>query len=277
MISGRFSHIRDRGKYKKGILRLFETYVVFQVIHTCFTVLHGGSISLAYIYRPHWTLWYLIVICYWRSIVYVIPLNWLKHRYSVLSISLCISLLAGFIPVGHAFSLQRTLAFLPFFVIGYYSTDINIKELVGKIPLIIAVGTLLVTFGFLFLCSECNLPHVLLCNNDYWTSDFKYAIMNLMKRAIFIPSAIILSIMVMRLVLNHTSFAKWGNITLFIYIYHSFTLRDVLFPLIKRSILPQNELLLFVYSIIIIVVLIKMSKFKFLNILLNPITYWYKK
>lgn len=36
-ISGRFSHIKNRANYKKGIIRLLETYVAFQVIRTILT------------------------------------------------------------------------------------------------------------------------------------------------------------------------------------------------------------------------------------------------
>lgn len=31
-VSGYFSKIRNKDKYKKGIIRLFETYVIFQII-----------------------------------------------------------------------------------------------------------------------------------------------------------------------------------------------------------------------------------------------------
>ena len=39
-----------------------------------------------------------------------------------------------------------TLVFLPFFVLGYYSKDINITEIINKIPLLVAIAFFCVEF-----------------------------------------------------------------------------------------------------------------------------------
>ena len=271
-ISGRFSHIRDREKYKKGIWRLLETYVVFQVIRSPIYLITGKSSILGCIVTPNWILWYLVALIYWRLLIYYIPESWLKKQKQMIIGSLCISLLAGFIPIGYPFVVQRTLTFLPFFIMGYYSTEIDIKQYISKIPRIVTIPILGCAFLVLFLWLNRNLSFVHHCSFPYWGGDFLHVMIRLAARCVFIPSAIILSIAVMRLTPTHQTLAKWGSITMFIYIYHSFAV-NFLNAIIKRGYIPQNELLLFAYSIAIMLCLLTLSRFRLFNILLNPLTY----
>lgn len=275
-VSGRFSHIRDRQRYKKGIIRLFETFIIFQIIRTAIPLLHGGKLTSDCFTTPNWILWYLVALIYWRLMVYFIPEKWLKHRKRIVAISICISLLAGFIPIGHPFVVQRTLAFLPFFVIGYYSKDFDIKSHINKIPPIAAIVVLCAAFCILFFTMNINLSFVHHCSFPYWANDMSHTFLRFVARCVFIPSSLILCVMVMRIVPAKTTLAKWGNATMFIYIYHSFAV-NFLDAIIHRNILPRNAAMLFVYSVIITFGLLLLSRFKPLNILLNPITHYKDK
>ena len=44
-ISGRFSHIHDRKRYKNSFMKLFETYIVFQLIHHLIYFADGANIG----------------------------------------------------------------------------------------------------------------------------------------------------------------------------------------------------------------------------------------
>lgn len=272
-ISGRFSHIHSRQKYKKGILRLLETYIVFQVIRSIIPIMVGKDFMIKSLYTPNWILWYLVALIYWRLLVYFIPTSWMTHRRQILTISFFISLLAGFIPIGYPFAIQRTLAFLPFFTMGYYSTEIDIKRYINKISPIIAVGTLFAIFCILFFAMNFKLSYMHHCSSPYWSIDFSHTMARFVARCIFIPSAIILCTMVMRLVPTNSIFAKWGSITMFVFIYHSSTV-NFLDAVIAHGYLPQGELLLFLYSIAITSGLVLLSRFKFLHLLLNPISFY---
>lgn len=274
-ISGRFSHIKDRQKYKKGILRLLETYIVFQIIRSGIPVILGKELTLKCLHTPNWILWYLVALIYWRLMVYFIPQSWLQHRNRILAASFCVSLLAGFVPIGYPFVVQRTLTFLPFFVMGYYSVDFDVRAFAKRIPLSFAIATLVAAFGILFFGMNFSLSFVHHCSFPYWSEDLAHTLMRFAARCIFIPSTIILSAMVMRLVPTNPVLAKWGSITMFIFIYHSFAV-NVLDAVIARGFLPQNELLLFVYAVAITAGLIVFAHVKFFNILLNPISYWKK-
>ena len=219
-VSGRFSHIRDRKRYKQSIFRLFETYVVFQIIRTAFQVLLGGKLTIGCLYTPQWTLWYLIALIYWRLMVYYMPEKWLKQRKYLIFLSVLICLMAGFIPLDYPFVVQRTLTFLPFFVLGYYSIDVDIRNCINKIPSWFAFSLLIVGFAFFYiLFGKQNLSFVHYGTFPYWAGTFMLTIHHFVARIIFIPIAILLGIMVMRLVPTNNTLAKWGSVTMFIFIY----------------------------------------------------------
>lgn len=274
--SGRFSHIHDKAKYKQGIIRLIETYIVFQFIRTCFYVLLGVKPSITCLTIPNWILWYLVALIYWRLMIYFIPKRWLQNRKIVLASTFFISLIAGFIPIGPQFVVQRTLTFLPFFAMGYYSIYYDIRKYINKIPIILSFAVLICSWCLFYFLFNKDLSFMLLGTFPYWADDISQTMMNFGTRCIFFPSSIILGAMVMRIIPNNKVLAKWGTVTLFIYIYHSFAV-NILHLLTYKNILPHNKLILFVYAVTITLGLVFLSHSKFLNILLNPISYYIKR
>ena len=276
-ISGRFSHVKDIKKYKKGIVRLVETYVVFQIIRTIASVLFEKAVlSWDCLIIPNWILWYNIVLIYWRLMVYFIYLKagqqWIQqHRRKIVLASFGISMMAGFIPVGDAFSVQRALSFLPFFVMGYYSVDFDIKEKCKKIPVAISLLIFIVIFGILYRL-HMNLDYVHHCSFPYWAEDNAHTLLRFGLRCLFLVIAIVLSALVMGLVPSNNVFAKWGSKTMFIYIYHSFALREALFLLTIGSAILQHPIMLLVHAVIVTICLIILSRSRFLNMLMNPIS-----
>lgn len=76
-VSGRFSQIRDKEKYKKGILKILETYIVFHVVWRLISLVSGKELNTQFLLNcfvlPSWSLWYLVSIIWWRLIVLGIP------------------------------------------------------------------------------------------------------------------------------------------------------------------------------------------------------------
>ncbi len=281
-ISGRFSHIRDIKKYKRGIIRLAETYVVFQILRTIASVLfENAELSWDCLIIPNWILWYIQVLIFWRLMVCFAYLrlgqSWIQlHCRKIVVASFGISLLAGFIPIGEEFSIQRTLSFLPFFVMGYYSVDFDIRKTINRIPVVVPIVVFIVSFGILYKL-HLNLDYVHHCSFPYWAEDNFQTMLRLGLRCLFFVIAIILSSLVMRLVPSSPLLAGWGSATMFIYIYHSFALREVLFPLIVSSAIMQHPLILIIHAVYITAILLMLSYSKYLNILINPISYFFSK
>lgn len=273
-ISGRFSQIRNKERYKFRTIKILETYIVFQILFTILLMLSGKSLSIASITKPFWVFWYLLSLVNWRLMVYYIPRRWIQHRTIVLLISICISLIVGYMPIGHHFAIHRTLSFLPFFVMGYYSADIKFHQPINKIPSYLAVG-ILIAFSIVTYITP-KFGYALILYNTYtdWYQSHAYALTTFpIIRCLFICIAIILSIMVLRLVRPYSHLAKWGERTLFIFVYHTFALK-LLFQLINRNYLPQNELLFVVYTAIIIIGLIFLTRYSVLYVMRNPFTHY---
>lgn len=281
-VSGMFSQMRDREKYKLGILRILETYIVFQIIWTGMKIIPGlmhGTATLksviAAILTPQYALWYILSLCFWRLIVLYTPERFLRQNPKrVILACIFISLFGGFIPVGGILSLQRTMTYLPFFFLGYYAKNIEVKAIIAKIPLLLAVGVTLACFLVYYLLLNCNISFIL-CGKTPYCAVAGYSLIKLfLARGILLISATITGIMLMRLTpTKATAISQWGKLTLFIYIYHFFFVHILRYT-IRHGILPQNEWLLILMSVVIMMGLVLLSRVKVLNILLNPISYF---
>ncbi len=276
-VSGMFSTINDRNKYKLGIIRLLETYIVFQLIKSFFSMLLSSGITVNSIVFsicvPRYTLWYLLSLIFWRLSVFFIPSDFLsKYPIKVIFTCFFISLLGGFIPIDKEFSIQRTLTFLPFFFMGYYARRIELKKYIAKVPSLVALTVLLSIFLIYFFILNKPIGFILKGKATYWSSVEFSPFLFCLARGAFLFTATIMGVMVMRLVPTKTSLSKWGRITLFIYIYHSFAI-ECLRLVIRYGYFPKNEWMLIVMSVIITMGLVLLSHIKFFKILLNPISY----
>ena len=280
-VSGLFSKMKDRENYKHAILRIFETYVVFQTIRVGIKIIPGlmhdtvslKSIAIAFL-KPQLALWYLLCLCYWRVLILYIPQKLLNnHPREILIVSFLISLLGGFIPVGASLTPHRAMTFIPFFFLGYYANANEVKKYIAKFPLSLSIGVLLLCFLLYLFVLNYDIKLIVCGNTSYWSVEGFSPLELFIARVILLISVTITSLAVMRLVpTKHTIFSQWGRITLFIYIYHTFAI-DILRFIFKHNYLPHSEWPLIVSPVIITMVLISLSQIKFLNILLNPISY----
>ena len=278
-VSGRFSQVKDRSKFKYGILRIFETYIVFQFIRAILPILLGEKLTIysvvSFLVNPKYTLWYLLCLVYWRLLVLVIPQRILNSRPAlILLISFAVSIFGGFLPV-RGLSLHRAMTFLPFFFMGYYSNKINLKEYISKMNVGISFVVLVCSFLFIFYFLNTNLNYILHGKNSYWVNTSLSPMMQCLARCIWLVFATILSFMTMSMVRPQSTMANMGRATLGIYIYHSFITQSIK-VLVKQGFLSGNEMMLFLYAVTITVGLAYLSRYKILKFLLNPISY-YKK
>jgi fucose 4-O-acetylase-like acetyltransferase len=270
-ISGRFSQIRDRRKYAKGIGRLIETFVVFQILHVIARFfMHRGNFALEHILvYPEMTMWYLQCLIYWRLLIYITHKSTLIKPivvWSVIIASFMISLLAGFVPISKEFSIQRACSFLPFFMMGYYSHHFDVRKLLNRIPVTIAYIGIIAVFGIILL--YFNGVYKFLSGAIPYLSP-----VDILIRLGCLVAAIFLSLLVMRITPDTKRFAKWGKVTLFVYMYHLF-FEAVLKIVVNKGWLPSGVIPILMYSVILTIFLIWASKIKFFNIVMNPITHF---
>lgn len=135
-ISGYFSHRNDKKKFWQSESRLLETLVVFHVGSLVYKLAVNQSLGLNDLVIPGFGSWYLLSLICWKAILQILPEKWLKPLPLMMA-SIAISLLGGFVPIGGALSVQRTLSLFPFFVIGHIVREkkclngIKLNRLVG--------------------------------------------------------------------------------------------------------------------------------------------------
>ena len=270
-ISGRFSQIKDRKKYLNGIIFILETYIVFQTIRCIKPILAGGTISVSDLISPKGTLWYIAYLAIYRFIMYIVPHKYLNcNPIIIISTSFAIGILWGFMPIC---TFEKIISFLPYYLMGYYSVQYNIKDKIKKIPLFVSLIGIITIFAIIYIFINYNIGYIIYYEMNYYLVDFKTSPLILcIDRIIVYISAIIISILIMRVVLYTNVFSSYGSTTLFIYMYHTFIILS-LRSLISNNFIPQNVILLLIYTILILFSLISLSNISFLRYLMNPITY----
>lgn len=207
-ISGYFSRQKDKKNFWPSIWRLFEPLMIFHIIGLLF---YTDSISIKTILSPWWVLWYLLSLIYWRLLLQFIPRKILKHMRLILVSTLCISILAGFLPFNRVLSLQRTLALMPFFFIGYYMRGRNIFLPNKYKPFCILF--LMATFVIPIFIPQYlgDLPHA----NPYANASIA------VERMFIFCLAVPMSIAFINVCYNTSWIAKHGRLSMQYYIYHA--------------------------------------------------------
>lgn len=119
LLSGLFSKPEVTPKAIKSTLQLLVTWLTWEGIWAVIKAFGGTMPGQGFLVNPSWTLWFLVTLVTMRILLPFIAM--LRHP---LLVSIIIALLSGLIPaIGTEFSASRTLAFLPFFVVGWLIQD----------------------------------------------------------------------------------------------------------------------------------------------------------
>ena len=256
-VSGIFSKLKERKRYIKGVLLIFETYIVFQFLH--FALSHA-SVS-AFFLRPK--LWYLLSLVYYRLIILAVG-NWIdEHRVWAVVLSILLCAAVGFLPGTEILAIQKTISYLPFFVCGYLMTTQTAKDITHRLPVWLAFVLLIVVFIFYAYTGKVSSPY----------SKYAYGvkISSMCHRLTLLPITAIVALAFMRIIKSNTIFSNLGQSTLFIYAIHTFVI-SVMLVLINRGFLPNNYLALFGYAVILFITTAYCGQFDVVKWALNPIS-----
>ncbi|SJN13469.1 membrane protein, putative [Leucobacter sp. 7(1)] len=120
LLSGMFSRADTSPKAVRSTIQLLVTWGVWELIWAAIRgVVEGRTPGASFLVSPAWTLWFLVSLATMR-----ILLPYLARLRHPLIVSIVLALLAGVIPaIGTEFSASRTLAFLPFFMLGWLARE----------------------------------------------------------------------------------------------------------------------------------------------------------
>ena len=212
-VSGFFS--RKKESLWASIGRLLIIYLVFNTAYLLLDVLLGTKLTFGRLLVPSFALWYILSLVIWRMIIFFVPNKVLDNHWIVLMLSFILCFIAGFIPIGTEMSFQRTMVFLPFFLLGFYtkrmSVGIPVQQANRYVYLIVIFA---VCFCLLSLINYLIMP-VFYANTAY------NGINDLVIRVIQVVIALLLSIFVLYVVPNRAGlFSKLGESSLLIYLLH---------------------------------------------------------
>ena len=252
-ISGYFSKKNN----KRRILELIFVYIIWQMI-ICPLVISICTLTpfkenLQSIFLPQWTYWYLFSLITWK----IITPYFEKIKFNF-AISIVLGVLIGFSTLDSSlsnFSLSRSIAFYPFFLLGYYCSKDKFYNYRNKLNKYVGfIGFVcLVTFAVLLLYYFSKFAIVpkdirkTLFLRDIYSSYMKNANMGALIRIIFygiqflcIP---LLSSFISK---NKSILSTLGRNTLLIYLTHGLAIK-ILRKLLLNHIITFNS-----FSILII-------------------------
>ena len=267
-ISGYFSKTQSNVKFWIGILKLFETLIVFDVILIGILILLGRKVLIDSLYTPKWVLWYLLSLIWWRVILYITPTSLRNNHKWLVLMSLFICILAGWIPLGPELAFQRTFYFLPFFILGYV---VRQRKIIDKLRCnsLLAYAMLIIVWLFFFLI-RVKFSHIFHQNYGYMHENNEVLAMCI--RIVVFMVGCAMSVCFLSIIpKKRYIWTRWGQFTLFIYAWHSvilvsrYGIRDFLH-------LPTSLPFCVLYTIIVLAVIFCMSRIRFFHFLLNPIT-----
>ena len=163
-ISGYFSkNLKDIER--KNIKNLLIPFFLFNICYIILLKLYKKDIDIN-IFEPRHAYWYLFSLCTWKILI-----NYVKKLKFSMVLLILLSLYIGTISsINRNFSLSRTIAFFPFFMLGYY-TDKEIIEKIRKIDKKIIIFILIFMACTLFMTKDVFTFGLLKNAESYHTSD----------------------------------------------------------------------------------------------------------
>lgn len=253
------------GSWKKvlrGSLEFLVTYCLFQFF---LMQLNNVPLTIRSIILPQFALWYLLSLAFWRILLKLFSAV-SNDRKVWLVWAIVSTIVVGFIPVDRELSLQRTLTFFPFFVIGNAFRNAvvlgRVKRVDYRIPLL-----LLIVFFLIALFYVERPPFWLLCGRTafygYHSSLFLAPFIKLGWYLLVLT----VSMCVLCLIPDKKCLSVCGNKTLTIYLFHYYPI----LILEKLAFRTDNLFLLLCLASVIFVITVFMHELKLIRFLVNPL------
>lgn len=210
---------------------------------------------------PYGILWYLMSLIYWRVMLYYTPQSLLKRPALYLVIAIVVSLLCGLTHLGKLLSLQRTLNFYLFFLLGYYYRQGALNSRWWHAS-ILHGATAVVLLPLIFVL----YPH---CGNVMNGADH-YDLVGLPQKALILTCSVAMSLLVFNLVRDFKWLRPVGRDSLFYYLYHFYLISIILETLVMIFHWPTTLPFILLYTAAVMGVLALMTKVPLFWWLMRP-------
>jgi fucose 4-O-acetylase-like acetyltransferase len=196
-------------------------YVVFECALALFRIYVGGEKLEDLFSDPHWPMWYLSALFFWRLMT---PAFKRLPTFVALAVAVAISLVAG-VYAGDTLDMARVLGLLPFFVLGLVSTKERLERLrepwVRNAALAVFLAIAVVTTW----TDQLAQTEWLYYRSQYGELDVSDG-RALLTRAVLIVIGMLGAWSFVALVPRvHGWFTRMGAATLVVYLFHGFAIK----------------------------------------------------
>lgn len=173
--------------------------------------------------EPHWTMWYLVAVFFWRLATPVLKVHWV-----MLPASVVVSVASGFFELPEL-ALDRILALLPFFVAGLYLRPEHLELLRPARWMPVGLAGLAVLWWWAGRTDDWAVTRYLLWDRPYADfvrygfSDGDSVRIRLTVMAIAFAACAAVLAAVPR---GRHWFSTWGTASLVVYLFHGFFVRS---------------------------------------------------
>lgn len=219
-ITGYFSKNINSEKYAQNMLKLLVPYLIFETLYSIadYFILEKDELIFSYLI-PYWIMWYLLCVAIWKIILpYII-----KIKYA-LPVFFIVGILAGYMDeAGYLLSIQRVLAFFPYFLLGYYFDKKYLEKMFNWKNRIIALVILVFSIILIYFYRE-NIE-IQWLQGAFSYSSFEHTEWYAgIYRVLTYCISIILSVCVLVLTPRRKLWfiSEAGTRTLYVYLWHGF-------------------------------------------------------
>jgi fucose 4-O-acetylase-like acetyltransferase len=205
--------------------QLFRTVVVPYVVFECalglFRVYVGGE-ELANLFQdPHWPMWYLAALFFWRLLTPIFRPMW-----GGLVVAVAVSLVAGMY-AGDTLDIARVLGLLPFFVMGLKATPERLELLRRKPAQVAAVCVLVALWVITTWTDVWASTEWLYYRSRYDEMGYADDLHALLTRALVLAIGAVGAWAFLALVPRLNGwFTRMGAWTLVVYLFHGFFVKS---------------------------------------------------
>lgn len=254
LLSGFFSKgFQKPGYVLKVTKKILGPYFLFQIIYSFYYyVLFDESELTIAIFKPHWSLWFLLSLYCWHLMLFVFT----KIKYSLLIAGLLGLVVGYFDIIGGYLSLSRTIVLFPVFLLGYYMKKEHFEKLIskqGKLFSAIALVVMLFVIHFVLVDMPKEWMYGSKSHADLGAG-WEGGLIRLLYYGMSLVMIFIFFAFVPR---KEFFFTKWGARTLYVYLLHGFFIQyfrvSSLVPFIKET---HSYYLLLIFAMIVTLVLV---------------------
>jgi len=253
LVSGYFSKgFQKPGYVRKITKKILVPYFLFQIIYSFYYYfLYDKSEFTVQIFKPHWSLWFLLSLFCWHLLLFVFS----KVKYSLL-VAVLIGLIVGYVDViGNYLSLSRTFVLFPVFLLGFYMKKEHFQMLTSKKgKWLAAIGLVVMLFIIHFVLVD--MPKEWMYGSKSYEklgAGWEGGIIRLLYYGMSLLMILIFLAFVPR---KEYFFTNWGARTLYVYLLHGFIIRyfrvSELASYIKET---HAYYLLFIFAIVVMYIL----------------------